>query len=101
MRDPRVVCRARVEMEKPEFDHICSVVEAATAHGKLTLLARLRSYWDDADYQATEIVQLRTELVELRQVPALPSGVVELLGKLSRLCDLAIHERKSIEVRAD
>jgi len=100
MRDAHVVLE-RVEMEWGQFRQIRVVVAAANALGRLPLLSRLESYWDDADFQSNEIVQLRSEVFEASQVPALRSDVADLLSKLVGLCDIAIREGKPIEVRAD
>ncbi len=100
MRDTHAVL-ARVEVEGPEFDHIRSVVVAGQRFAKLSLLARIESYWDDADFLPNEIGPLRTELLEVGRVPGLPTNVASLLEKLVGLCDVAIREGKAIEVRAD
>jgi hypothetical protein len=100
MRDTHVVL-AQVGVGWDEFKRLRAVVEAANALRRLPLLGRLQGYWEDADYRPDEIATLRAELVEIGQVPALRNTDRELLDQLLGLCDLAIREGRSIEVRAD
>src|SRR5262245_5287671 len=100
MRDEHIVLDC-VGVGWDQFHQLRTVVEAARGLGRLPLLNRLDDYWEDADFQPNEIADLRSEVVEVSEVPAVRHDLRETLAKLVGLCDVAIRERKAIEVRAD